>query len=49
VSPSVAVQFTGDVKAKDPALSDRKYRKQPDALDSKQVAEDLGPDAILLC
>ena len=32
-----------------PALFDREYRKQLDALDAKQVAEDLGPDAILLC
>jgi len=32
-----------------PALFDREYRKQLDALDAKRVAEDLGPDAILLC
>ena len=37
------------LKAKDPALFDREYRKQLDALDAKQVAEDLGPNAILLC
>jgi hypothetical protein len=35
-------------KAKDPELFDREYRKQPDALGAKQVAEDLGPNAILL-
>jgi hypothetical protein len=28
---------------------DWEYRKQLDLLDAKQVAEDLGPDAILLC
>src|SRR6266700_1749545 len=37
------------LKAKDPELFDREYRKQLAALDAKQVAEDLGPDAILLC
>jgi hypothetical protein len=37
------------LKAKDPELFDREYRKQLEALDAKQVAEDLGPDAILLC
>jgi len=37
------------LKAKDPELFDREYRKQLDALDAKQVAKDLGPDAVLLC
>jgi len=37
------------LKAKDPELLDRKYRKQLEALDAKQVAGALGPDAILLC
>ena len=37
------------LKAKDPELFDREYRKQLEALDANQVAEDLGPDAILLC
>jgi hypothetical protein len=37
------------LKAKDPELFDREYRKQLEALDAKQVAEELGPDAILLC
>jgi hypothetical protein len=37
------------LKAKDSELFDREYRKQLDALDAKQVAGDLGPDAILLC
>src|SRR6266498_58916 len=37
------------LKAKDPEVFDREYRKQLDSLDAKQVAEDLGPDAILLC
>lgn len=37
------------LNAKDPELFDREYRKQLDALGAKQVAEDLGPDAILLC
>src|ERR1039458_10219579 len=37
------------LKAKDPELFDREYRKQLDSLDAKQVAEDLGPNAIILC
>ena len=37
------------LKAKDPELFDREYRKQLEALDAKQVAGDLGPDAVLLC
>jgi len=37
------------LNAKDPELFDREYRKLLDSLDAKQVAEDLGPDAILLC
>jgi hypothetical protein len=37
------------LKAKDPELFDREYRKQLDALDAKQVVEEVGPDAILLC
>jgi hypothetical protein len=37
------------LKAKDPGLFDREYRMQLGALDPKQVAEDLGPNAILLC
>jgi len=37
------------LKAKDPELFDREYRKQLEALDAKQVAADLGPNAILLC
>jgi Domain of unknown function DUF488 len=37
------------LNAKDPELFDREYRKQLDALDAKQVAEELGPNAILLC
>ena len=37
------------LKAKDPELFDREYRKQLDSLDAKQVAGDLGPNAILLC
>jgi hypothetical protein len=37
------------LKAKDPELFDREYRKQLDSLDAKQVAVDLGPNAILLC
>jgi GTPase SAR1 family protein len=37
------------LKAKDPELFDREYRKQLDSLDAKHVAEDLGPNAILLC
>jgi hypothetical protein len=31
------------LKAKDPELFDREYRKQLDSLDAKQVAEELGP------
>ena len=37
------------LKKKDPELFDREYRKQLDSLDAKQVAEELGSDAILLC
>ena len=37
------------LKAKDPELFDREYRKQLDSLDAKQVVEELGSDAILLC
>jgi len=37
------------LKAKDPELFDREYRKQLELLDAKQVAEELGPNAILLC
>ena len=37
------------LKAKDPDLFDREYRKELDSLDAKQVARDLGADAILLC
>ena len=37
------------LKAKDPELFDREYRKQLDSLDAKQVAEELGSNAILLC
>lgn len=37
------------LNAKDPELFDREYRKQLEALDAKQVAEELGPNAILLC
>src|SRR5690348_8037220 len=37
------------LKAKDPDLFDREYRKQLDALEPKQVAEELRPDAVLLC
>ena len=37
------------LKAKDPELFDREYRKQLDSLDANQVAEELGPNAILLC
>jgi len=37
------------LKAKDPELFDREYRKQLDALDARQVADGLGPNAILLC
>jgi len=35
------------LKAKDPESFDREYRKQLDALDPKQVAEEVGPDAVL--
>ena len=37
------------LEAKDSELFDREYRKQLDSLDAKQVAEELGPNAILLC
>jgi hypothetical protein len=37
------------LNAKDPELFDREYRKQLDSLNAKQVVEDLGPNAILLC
>jgi len=37
------------LKAKEPELFDREYRKQLAALDAKQVAEELGSNAILLC
>ena len=37
------------LKAKDPELFDREYRKQLELLDAKQVAEELGPNAVLLC
>jgi Protein of unknown function, DUF488 len=37
------------LKAEDPELFDREYRKQLESLDAKQVAEDLGANAILLC
>ena len=37
------------LKAKDPELFDREYRKQLESLDAMQVAEDLGSNAILLC
>jgi hypothetical protein len=37
------------LKAKDPELFSREYRKQLDSLDAKQVVGDLGPDAVLLC
>jgi hypothetical protein len=37
------------LKTKDPELFDREYRKQLDSTNAKQVAEDLGPSAILLC
>jgi len=37
------------LKAKDHKLFDREYRKQLGSLDAKHVAEDPGPDAILLC
>jgi len=37
------------LKAKDPELFDGEYRKQLAALDARQVAEELGPNSILLC
>src|ERR1017187_4954226 len=37
------------LKTKDSELFDLEYRKQLDSLDAKQVAEDLGPNAVLLC
>ena|SRR5579864_849021 len=37
------------LKAKDPQLFHQEYRKQLELLDAKQVAEELGPNAILLC
>ena len=37
------------LKAKDPELFNREYRNQLELLDAKQVAEELGPNAILLC
>jgi len=37
------------LKAKDPELFNSEYRKQLATLDPRQVAEDLGSDAILLC
>ena len=37
------------LKAKDPELFDREYQQQLEALDAKQVAEELGANAILLC
>ena len=37
------------LKAKDAELFHREYRKQLDSLDARQVAEELGPNAILLC
>ena len=37
------------LKAKDPDLFDREYRKQLESLVPKQVAEDLGPNAVILC
>jgi uncharacterized protein DUF488 len=37
------------LKAKDPELFDQEYRKQLGSLDAKRVAEELGPNAILLC
>jgi hypothetical protein len=32
-----------------PELFDREYRKQLESLDARRVAEELGPNAILLC
>jgi hypothetical protein len=37
------------LEAKDPELFDWEYRKQLESLDAKQVAEEFGPNAILLC
>jgi uncharacterized protein DUF488 len=37
------------LKAKDPELFKGEYRKQLESLDARQVAEELGPHAILLC
>jgi hypothetical protein len=37
------------LKARDPELFDREYRKRLEGLDARQVVKDLGPDAILLC
>jgi hypothetical protein len=37
------------LNAKDPELFDREYRKLLDSLDARQVAEELGPNAIILC
>jgi hypothetical protein len=37
------------LKTKDPELFDLEYRKQLDSLNAKQVVEDLGPNAIILC
>ena|ERR1035437_4507972 len=37
------------LKTKDPELFVLEYRKQLDSLIAKQVAEDLGPNAIILC
>ena len=37
------------LKTKDPELFDLEYRKQLGSLVAKQVAEDLGANAILLC
>ena len=37
------------LKTKDPELFDLEYRKQLESLVAKQVAEDLGPNAIILC
>jgi hypothetical protein len=37
------------LRAKNPELFDREYRKQLEVLDAKQVVEELGPNATLLC
>lgn len=37
------------LKAKDPELFNQEYRKLLDSLDAKHIAEELGPNAILLC